>query len=134
MALEQIEITIIWTMIGEAYVQVTETSTESCEGSSETLFVTVDACLGLTETTFPGVKLYPNPAQNYISIDFTSADLYEINIYDQFGQQVFVEKAQSINEQPLYQIDISSFASGLYFIKMTNSSNQVYKTKSEIIK
>ena len=78
-------------MTGEAFVQVTETSAESCEGSSETLFVTVDACLGLTETLFSGVKIFPNPARDFIYIAFTPTQekLYEISITNPFGQQVF---------------------------------------------
>jgi len=129
------EISIVWTTEGEGSVQVTETSAESCEGSSETLIVTVDACVGLAESAINGVKVFPNPAQNYISIAFTSNEnLYEISIYNQFGQLVFIDQAFSINEQNLYQIDITSFARGLYFIKITNSSNQIYKTRFEIIK
>jgi len=212
------EISVVWTIEGEGSVQVTETSAESCEGSSEILIVTVNACLsadfsaditdicdgntvqytdqsvaatswlwtfeggtpatsteqnpnvtyhtagiydvtlevsngsdtetafeedmitvhnctGLNESSLDGITLFPNPAKDYISIAFASAEnIYEVSIYNQLGHRVFVDQTFSVEEQSLYRIDLTSFANGLYIVKMTNSSNQVYKLKFEILK
>jgi len=129
------EVSVLWTSTGEGSVQLTETSAESCEGISEALLVTVDACVGILETPIKGLKVYPNPAQNHLVISFGSAEnTYELSIYNQFGYRVFVDYAITADEQTLYPLDISSFASGLYFVQITDSSNQVYKTKFEILR
>jgi PKD repeat protein len=130
------EITILWTTIGTGTILVTEISAETCEGSSDTFQVTVDDCTGIYETDFIGVKLFPNPANSNITISFTSnnANKYELNIYNQFAQQVYNAKIVSVGGQESHQIDVASLPIGLYFIKMVNSSNDVYQTRFEVIR
>ena len=57
------------------------------------------------------LTIYPNPADNYISV---SGNVSRISIFDLLGQEVyFAERVQ--------KVDISSWKSGIYFVKSGNS-------------
>ena len=130
------EIIVLWTTIGSGNVLVTETSAVSCEGSSETLNVVIDECTIISESTIGELKIYPNPAKDIITINFNSGKIttYEINIYNQFGQQVYTAQANSNNSHESHQINIKSFPTGQYFVKIINSSNQLYQSRFEVVK
>jgi len=58
--------------------------------------------------------LYPNPAVDYINLDFGENKSYEIKIFDIHGKQMFYDKMS--NQQ--YVLDVSSYAAGNYFVKV----------------
>jgi trimeric autotransporter adhesin len=67
-----------------------------------------------------GLKVYPNPtSDNYITIDtplLSNDDSAKpLEVINTVGQVIFTQKNQS---QDQFQLDISNWASGLYFIKM----------------
>lgn len=130
------EVTVLWNTVGAGSVHVSETSSEFCEGSSDTLSVIIDECTIISESTIGELLVYPNPAKNIITIDFNSATIStsKIYIYNQFGQQVYSAQTSTYAGDETYKIKISSFPAGLYFVKMINSSNQVYKSRFEVVR
>ena len=84
----------------------------------------VSDCTVATEDLEIGISLeniYPNPANNYINV--TKEDgVKDINItiYNPVGQILFYEQDISSYDK---QIDISSYASGLLFIKIESNNN-----------
>ena len=60
------------------------------------------------------VSLFPNPASDLLNMN-ASADVGEIMLYDETGRMVF--HADGINKSS-YEINISRFPKGLYFVKM----------------
>ena len=128
------EITVLWTTIGPGYIYVTETSAESCIGMSDTLNVEIDECTGIGDNIDHNLSVYPNPARNQITIDFSVKDesSFDLMIVNQMGQKVYY---QNITENKgSHKIDIHDFPTGLYFIKIITSWGSVYESKLEVIK
>lgn len=72
------------------------------------------------------INIYPNPANNYINIAKEN-DLNDlgITIYNSIGQILYNEQKIISNNK---QIDISTFSSGLLFIKIESNKQQfIYK-------
>ncbi len=79
--------------------------------------------VGLKELTqkYQLVNIYPNPAHGFIYITQPFAKNAEVSIYNHIGQLVFT--ATVAHDQP---IDISSFHSGLYYLKLNGDENTFY--------
>ncbi len=75
------------------------------------------------------LKVYPNPVQNYITLDFENINQFPltINIQNQLGE---VCKTLTANSNKC-QIDISTLNNGLYFIQ---AKNETYTTSIKFIK
>ncbi len=73
--------------------------------------------------------IYPNPAKNSISIELPSDEETSVTIFDLHGKQIL----NTIVSKQFKTIDISTFAKGMYIIKInSNSINKVAKfVKSE---
>ncbi len=129
------EITILWTTVGTGTVIVTETSAETCEGTSETLQVTIDDCTGIGEILADGISIYPNPAKDKINISFETSEMlvYDISIINQFGQIIYTAQGNHNGKKVFTLIDITSMPTGLYYVIVTTSTNQVYKSIFEVI-
>jgi len=70
-----------------------------------------------------GIKIYPNPTNGIFEIDFkNSIDKSEIEIFNSLGQSVF--KNTFFNQT---EINISTFVSGIYFVKIQNGQNVITK-------
>lgn len=66
-------------------------------------------------------SVYPNPAQDYVMVESSEADYVEV--VDVFGRVVF---ATEMNES--VKVDMSEFASGIYFVKLqANGATSVQK-------
>jgi hypothetical protein len=76
------------------------------------------------------IKLYPNPTTSKVFFDNTSSNFIQVVIYNYLGQEVGKNKfSESVNNQ---EIDLSSFASGVYVLKFSNQeSNQSVKIIKE---
>ena len=78
-----------------------------------------------------GLNIYPNPASDFIVVDFNGADLgkKEIIICNSLGQ--VVKNIQS-NETSKTRINISGLKNGIYYIEVRNKNTAV-KTIKQII-
>lgn len=61
-----------------------------------------------------GLKVYPNPVQDILTIEYTS-DITNVEIYNLMGQQLFSKKANAMNTS----LDMSKFQAGTYLVKVT---------------
>lgn len=62
------------------------------------------------------VKVYPNPSSDLITVEFSSNDVVQANIYDLTGR--FIESIMLTNSNE--QIDISNYATGDYLLKLSD--------------
>lgn len=82
--------------------------------------------VGIEElTTISNISLYPNPANNFIYLNFESkeASPLSINLYDISGKEVFTEKQDAQIGINNFSIDISAIDAGLYFIELKNATS-----------
>ncbi len=71
-------------------------------------------------------KLYPNPASDVINIEIDGATQKSsgyINIYNSAGRVVYQESFNRDQFTVTKQIDVSSFAGGIYFVSVTIDAN-----------
>lgn len=73
----------------------------------------------LTGNETPAIKIYPNPATNFINIESSRLLTGRVSVLNLMGSVVH---QASINDTKL-TIDISTLASGLYILKYTDESN-----------
>jgi hypothetical protein len=74
-----------------------------------------------TEGAMTEVKIYPNPASDIISIESETL-IYEYSIFNLLGQKLETRK---IRPSLLFQIDVTQFAIGSYFLEL----NEKHSTK-----
>lgn len=93
-----------------------------------------DNCLifaNQTEEKNEFCKVYPNPANHFVSIQLTSFDkVNRVEIYNNLGELVLSETPTS-NE---ITIPISQWAEGIYFVKAIGNSNQIITTRFAVIR
>jgi hypothetical protein len=75
------------------------------------------------------IKIYPNPASDFIQIKIAKSMLIsKVEVYDELGQLV-----KSITENPTL-ISIGDLSEGIYFVRLTNSSNESVTKRFSIIR
>lgn len=84
-----------------------------------------DASLSVDEFALESFELYPNPAKNEVSLKWNKSDLVSVRIFDALGKLMYFSKDMNISEPT--QIDVSNYASGLYFVKINNRNGFVTK-------
>lgn len=87
--------------------------------------IIIEENLSISENTLNSVMIYPNPTQNFISIQLPSILNGEskINLIDMQGRTILAEQ---INQQTT-QIDLSHFTEGVYFVSISYQNQKVVK-------
>lgn len=63
------------------------------------------------------VIIYPNPANNHVTIQNTSLSLDQIRVYNSFGQDLTSKTSFKHNKNQSIEINITGFESGIYLIQ-----------------
>lgn len=115
-------INVLWGIPGPGSVSVTETTSLGCAAASETLQVTIDDCIGISEATDDVVRIYPNPATD--KVNTAGLNNAEIRFYDLMGHEV---KCLLHVSSPAI-LNISSLNKGIYFLKVRqNNGDSVFR-------
>ncbi len=75
------------------------------------------------------VLYYPNPAKDFINIQFPEVGTYKVNIFNLVGEKVIEEFIIQNNQK---KIDLSILRKGMYFISFEENGKIVTKTFSKI--
>lgn len=67
---------------------------------------------------FSDIKIYPNPAKDFVNIDVPNTDNYHVEIYDMSGRTVYKNKNQK-------QINTSKFKSGVYNLVLRTDTQSI---------
>lgn len=106
--------------IGFPVVELTEGQDLGSVTSATWLLGT--AAVGIPENTVGmEVPLYPNPASGFVNFDTKGSAIRTISIYDVNGQLIETANVSSDNTR----IDVSAYASGLYFYNATDANGNV---------
>ena len=65
-------------------------------------------------------NVYPNPASDYLYIDFESEGNYQVEIFNSSAQSILQTQIESKENQ----FDISSFSAGIYYLKIGDSTGR----------
>ncbi len=94
---------------------------------SPNVYFTTECAVGVQEQSFSELSIYPNPTNNFLTIETEQPDHYSINITSLNGQLIY----STIMEGTTHQIDLSSFQKGIYFITIRSDE---FVTTRKIIK
>ena len=87
-------------------------------------FTSVEVC-----TNSDGIKLYPNPIlEGALNIDISAitANLKDVEIYSTIGTLLFKDKV--INNNTIITVNIRTFPSGVYLVKLNNDYGNIVKS------
>lgn len=108
------------TATGNYAVEVTEngcTVTSSCEN----IVIT-----GINQLDNNSVNIYPNPANDFIIVEFDNNNINQVNLTDAQGQLVYSSK--DVNNSEDLKIDLSKVSKGVYFLQLSEQGEvKTYK-------
>jgi hypothetical protein len=85
--------------------------------------------IGFIEFSEESIKIYPNPANEFIRIKTSNQDeVVLIEVYDEIGQLV-----KRVYENPSF-ISTTDLSEGIYFVRLTNSSNESVTKRFSVIR
>ncbi|WP_282043090.1 VPS10 domain-containing protein [Winogradskyella flava] len=86
--------------------------------------------LSVNNFEFNDFSMYPNPAANEVNLKWNTIEDVSVRMYDAQGKIIFYGK--NINLFNGYKVDVSSFDTGIYFVKLNSSKGEI--TKKLILK
>lgn len=84
-----------------------------------------DASLSVKDFELENLTLYPNPANNEVNLKWNKPEDVSIRVFDTQGKIVFYGKR--VNLYNGFKIDVSSYDSGVYFVKLSSSNGEITK-------
>jgi hypothetical protein len=81
----------------------------------------------IKQITNPKVQLYPNPATEYITIEFTEPQKTPVQIYNNYGRLVKEITLEDSQNSQRFTIDISELSPGLYFLRSGSTCKKFIK-------
>lgn len=92
--------------------------------SIDTICVTDDLCLGITESNGNVNLIYPNPASTFIRIQHNSGDKVPVEIIDVTGKVCIAREVENNGE-----VNIASLAEGIYTVRISGSTQKLVITR-----
>ncbi len=92
------------------------------DGTSSSKSVFVSDCLGINAHTLDAtVRLFPNPVEETMNIQINGSEKkLMLTISDVTGNTKIMQPLSGLPEKYTKRIDVSGFAEGVYFIRLTN--------------
>jgi hypothetical protein len=83
--------------------------------------------LSTPENQINQLQLFPNPAENSVTIKLTNKLIQKLVIYDLQGRKVFFQELESSSS--LVQVDLTNFHLGLYIVQVESAEGNVSSSK-----
>ncbi|HCQ11934.1 T9SS type A sorting domain-containing protein, partial [Flavobacterium sp.] len=93
---------------------------ESCQVILGALVRLNPGTLSTNEFNDNEVLVYPNPTSSFVGFDNSVNQFTKAKLFNYLGQEVALQSLNSSSEE---QIDISSFANGVYLLKLSNDTS-----------
>jgi PKD repeat protein len=85
--------------------------------------ITIVNTTGIEKVNVIPVKIYPNPAQDYIMVAFEKEEAITIEIYNMLGEKILIQKDKTSNTK----VDLSELTNGQYVLKMATAKGTISK-------
>jgi|AntRauTorckE5430_2_1112549.scaffolds.fasta_scaffold04166_4 hypothetical protein len=110
----------VWPTQSTTY-QCTITDAVGCVNTENLNYATVNVWpVNTKETLIKSLKVYPNPTQDYLTIELDNGQIHNLRITDISGK-VILKQIEIINKQ----IDISHLVSGIYILIVEDKKGNV---------
>ncbi len=107
------------------YLTATDTTATTCAVNTDSMYVKVETCTGITETPTLQAKLYPNPTNGLLTVEVPqSAGGFTFRLFNLLGQQVLEYPLE--HDKTTFPLD---FAKGIYLYQITAHNWQVQNGK-----
>lgn len=122
---EKVDGSVFFTIHDASYLKITLMKLEGCD-----LPITNPLAIKETATSSTIVStIFPNPSTGHFTID-TKANLQSVAVYNLLGAIVYFNNQKTT----LTEIDLSSQASGIYFLKLTDNNGASSIQKIQLVK
>jgi len=100
----------------------TTLTTEGCDSITQTNISVIIS--GTEELSFSqSVLLFPNPAKDLLSLQWSGWEVSEVKLFDVSGQLINLETTP----KDMLEIKVSEFSSGVYYVQFNGTFGQVTK-------
>jgi hypothetical protein len=86
-------------------------------------FIDISECPGKTEYSESEISILPNPAVNYVYIGGLNEEMFEIQIFDLYGNRVMFKT----DLQGTAEVDISKLSQGIYSVVVKTNKTSYYE-------
>lgn len=94
-------------------------------GECEDYFVTIIAPTGIKSNVAPQFAMYPNPAQNAVTLKLTNGQMGSVvNVIDVLGNKVI---AGTVANENTLTLDVKQLVNGVYFVSIENEAGSTVK-------
>lgn len=93
--------------------------------SRDSIIVLLDPCSGIAENTPSRIHIFPNPANERITIRWERHSIEELSLYSIMGQEVVRVEIPSCNES--HSLDVASLPAGIYFLRVSNGEERGFR-------
>ena len=93
---------------------------------ADTVFITIDFIASSILSDINELRIYPNPSDNFINIEFQNLkeNNFYITIENTLGQEIFRDYFLYTKSSFFHKIDVSSFSNGVYYLNI-NTPNGI---------
>ncbi len=108
---------------------ITNANTETAVGAAKPA---IENLLSPSPFERVGVRLYPNPSNDNITITYNSSisGTVQLNIFDITGKKLFTKTMQAVAGNNVLQLDLSMLTAGVYNLQMVNG---IVKTETRFL-
>jgi hypothetical protein len=93
-------------------------------GASDTISLSVIACLGVEEESTEGVSVYPNPTTGWIQVSGTWTSDVTVELADISGRIVY---NKTMAAAPLFSLSLEGYTPGMYELRITSGQKTTVK-------
>ena len=109
---------------GNSQSDISGDKTENSRGEQDYWIIKHAQSLGLQENSLTSaITLFPNPAKNTLQLNTQDKTITQVNIYTMTGSKILQLDINTISPT----IDVSSLASGVYFVQLYSGKNVALK-------
>ncbi len=105
-------------------VRIVGAATDPNSSNNQACMTVTRGEVGINEVAEGEVRVYPNPANNYITV--ANAEGAQVSVFDMSGRQVVNVESASAN----HTINVANLAKGMYIVRIADGQNVVTKKVS----
>lgn len=103
------------------YNNIVATATDE-NGNTSEFGTSINYSLGISQFESNAIKFFPNPSQDFITIESIANTVLRIEVFDVYGKKV-------LNQTAINTMNVSSLASGIYVLKIKDENGGITSAK-----
>jgi hypothetical protein len=112
--------------VGSHPVSYLYTDANGCSDTA-TITITVNGCAGVEDISGSAIEIYPNPADQFISVSFhvvETNNAWKLDVYTIEGKLLITKEILIGSTSHIENLNIGSLSSGTYVIRIMNKKGE----------